>query len=325
MRPGPLRVGPLSLYPPLLQAPMSSLTNLPMRTLAEEHGCPFTVTEWLPAAALAARNATAVDRLRPSRADRPFGVQLFGRDPRALARAARMAAAAGASLVDLNLGCPGKRVRSGSCGAALMREPQLACELVRAVREGVGANAAVSVKLRTGWDERSKNAPELAVSLAAAGAQLVTVHGRTRQQRYAGAVDLQTIAAVKAAVEVPVVANGDIVDRSSMARAFAETGADGVMIGRAALGNPWIFGELRSWWGEPAPPAPGPRERLAAYLRHLELYLEIAPEPRAVIEMRKFARWYLAPVPGGEALRAQINRIERAEAIRELLAAAAAG
>lgn len=320
-RPGPLRVGPeLTIFPPVLQAPMSAITTLPMRTLAESQGCGLTITEWLPATGVAARGKV-LDKLAPSRGGRPFGVQIFGRDPEAMRAAAAIAVERGAALVDVNMGCPGKKVRSGSCGAALMRDPPLACELVAAVREGVARRAPLSVKMRAGWDEQHKNAPELAAQVVAAGAQMVTVHGRTRQQRYGGAADLAIIRAVRDAIAgVPLIANGDIVDIASMQRAFAETRADGVMIGRAATGNPWIFAQLASWWSDGPPPAPpSPAERIATYLHHLSLYLETTGERRAVIEMRKFAAFYLAPVPDGEALRRRINRTDRLADIERLL------
>jgi nifR3 family TIM-barrel protein len=207
-----------------------------------------------------------------------------------------------------------------------MREPALAEELVRAAVSAVGGRAAITVKMRSGWDERSKNAPELAARLAAAGAAAVTVHGRTRQQAFGGSVDLEIIAAVKQAVPVPVIGNGDVVDRVSLERMFERTGCDGVMIGRAALGNPWIFADALAWWrGEPAPPPPGPLERLRMLGRHLDLYLDIADTRRAVLEMRKFAGWYLRGFPGAVRLRKAIYSIEEIALLRQALAEAEAG
>ncbi|MBW2733898.1 MAG: tRNA-dihydrouridine synthase, partial [Deltaproteobacteria bacterium] len=307
--PGPLTLGQLVVDPPVFQAPMSGLTNLPMRRLAEEHGCGMTITEWVPASGVATGVQSAMKRLlrapgTSASKRRPLGVQLFGREPRAIERAAARILALGADVVDLNMGCPGKKVRSGSTGAALMREPELACELVLAARQGVGDKIPVTVKMRAGWDENQLNAPELAARVAEAGASMITVHGRTRQQRYTGTVDLSIIRAVKQSVAVPVVANGDIVDVPTMRRAFAETGADGVMVGRGARGNPWIFAQLKAAFEEePAPALPSAEERLRMYLRHLKLYLEGVSERDAVIEMRKFAGWYLKEVPGGELLR----------------------
>lgn len=326
--PGPLLIdGFVEIFPPVLQAPMSSLTTLPTRTLAEEQGCGLTISEWLPAAAVAAGVKNALRKLLPSAGSRPFGIQLFGRDPRAMEKAARIAAEAGATLVDLNMGCPGKRANSGATGAALMREPALAETLLRAAIAGVAGRAAVTVKMRAGWDDGSKNAPELAARLAAAGARMITVHGRTRQQRYSGRVDLEIIRRVKEAVDVPVVANGDIVDIASMQRAFAETGADAVMIGRAAVGNPWLFAQLGSvWQGTPPPSPPDDAARVQMFLRHLTLQQRVRDDERsAVVDLRKFAHWYLAGVNDQKALRWRINRLDEAEAVRALLGRYLAG
>ncbi|MCB9555850.1 MAG: tRNA dihydrouridine synthase DusB [Deltaproteobacteria bacterium] len=315
-----LTIGRLSIDPPVLLAPMSAITNLPMRTLAERHGCGLTITEFLPAAALAARHKNALSRLTPSALARPFGVQIYGRDPGQMRRAAALAVDSGAALVDINMGCPAKKVTRGVCGAALMREPSLAGELVQAVIEGVSGRAEVTVKMRTGWDEDDKNAPQFAQLMVSAGAQAITVHGRTRQQRFSGVADYATIAQVKRAVDVPVIANGDIVDVASAERALNETGADGVMIGRAASGNPWIFSQLAAWFAQrPLPDPPSDVERLAVFREHLVLYLEISDERRAVFEMRKFARPYLAPLADAEAICRQIYRAESLAAIEQIL------
>ena len=202
-----------------------------------------------------------------------------------------------------------------------MRIPELAADLVRAAKEGVSAKVAVTVKMRSGWDETSINAPEFAGEMVAAGAQMVTVHGRTRQQRYSGQADWQIIRRVKESVDVPVVANGDIVDADSMRRALAVSGADGVMVGRAATGNPWVFASLASCWNDhQLTTPPDDQERIGMLLKHMDLYLKVADERQAVIEMRKFAHAYLSCVEGGDIIRQQINRLERAAEVRKLLA-----
>jgi tRNA-dihydrouridine synthase B len=325
-RPPPLRIGRLTIAPPVLLAPMSALTNLPMRTLSEEAGCGFTVTEFVAAPALVSGVRSEVEKLSPSRDGRPFGAQIFGRDPKQIGRAAALAVARGAALVDLNMGCPAKKVTKGLAGAALMREPALAEELVRAAVEAVADRAEVTVKMRTGWDDRNKNAPELAGRLVAAGIAAVAVHGRTRQQAFTGKAELADIAEVKRAVSVPVIGNGDVTDRQSLERMFAETGCDGVMIGRAALGNPWIFADAAAWWrGEPSPAAPTPGDKLDMLERHLDLYLSIADPRRAVIEMRKFAGWYLRGFPGAALLRKAIYRIDELDLVRHAIAEARQG
>jgi tRNA-dihydrouridine synthase B len=293
-RPPPLRIGSLSVAPPVVLAPMSSLTNLPMRALCEEAGCGLTITEFIAAPALCGNVHREVRKLQPSPEGRPFGVQIFGRDPGQMGKAAGRAAAMGATIVDLNMGCPARKVTKGVAGCALMREPELAAELVRSACEQIAGRAPLTVKIRAGWDEQHKSAPEFAARMVEAGAAAVTVHGRTRMQGFSGVVDLEIIRRVKQAVTVPVIGNGDIVDVASLQRMFEATGCDGAMIGRAALGNPWLFAAARAWWTGGDPPAPPTSvDRLRMYRRHLELYLRIADEPQAVIEMRKFASWYL--------------------------------
>jgi len=299
---------------------MSGLTNLPMRALAEEAGCGLTVTEFLAAPALAAGVKKEVHKVQPSPAGKAWSAQIFGRDPGQMARAATICVDAGASIMDLNMGCPARKVTKGVAGAALMREPALAEELLRAVVEAVGHRAEVTVKMRAGWDKDSLNAPELAARLVAAGARAIAVHGRTAAQKYTGRSDPAAITRVKEAVDVPVIGNGDVTDVQGCERMFAETGCDAVMIGRAAMGNPWLFERCLAWWtGAPIPGLPGVPERLQTYLRHLELYLTIATEWRAVVEMRKFAAWYLKGFHGAAALRKAVYRTEVLAEVRQII------
>ena len=301
-------------------APMSGLTNLPMRALAEEAGCGLTVSEFLAAPALAGGVPKELHKIQPSPGGKVWSAQIFGRDPGQMARAATLCADAGASILDINMGCPARKVTKGVSGAALMREPNLATELVRAVVEAVGVRAVVTVKMRAGWDSTDLNAAEHAALMVAAGAQAVTVHGRTAKQGYAGKSDARAIARVKEAVSVPVIGNGDVTDVESCARLFELTGCDGVMIGRAALGNPWLFARCLAWWtGAPMPALPTVPQRLTMYLRHLDLYLTIASERRAVVEMRKFAAWYLKGFPGASALRKAVYHTEDLAEIRRII------
>ncbi|MFH1131021.1 MAG: tRNA dihydrouridine synthase DusB [Pseudomonadota bacterium] len=320
-KPAALHIGQTKIFPPIVLAPMSSLTTLPMRTLCEEQGCGLTITEFLAAPALAAKTEKMMSKITPSLNGRPFGVQIFGRDIEQMKQAAQIAVVKGAAIVDINMGCPSKKITKSSSGVALMREPEAAKALVRAVVEGVDGKAAVTVKMRTGWDEKNRIAPEFARQMVEAGAKAITVHGRTRQQGFSGAVDLETIARVKQEVDtVPVIANGDIVDLESLVRMLKTTGCDGVAIGRAALGNPWIFAQFRSWWlDEPISAPPTPRDRIQMYLRHLQFYLGIAEEQRAVLEMRKFAGWYLKGMHGAANLRKKINTLTDVASISSLL------
>jgi tRNA-dihydrouridine synthase B len=319
--PNAIEIGTVRIWPPVVQAPMSALTTLPMRTLAEEMGCGLTVTEFLPAPALAGGVKAMISRLTPSKDNRPFGVQIFGRDPKQMAKAAGMAADRGAAIVDINMGCPARKVTKGVCGSALMREPELAETLVIAIKEEIGTRAAVTVKIRAGWDNKTKNAPAFAARMVEAGARAVTVHGRTREQKFEGVVDLDIIRHVKKEVQdVPIIANGDIVDIASLERTLETTDCDGVAIGRAALGNPWIFARFAAWFdGLPIPAFPTGEQRIAMYLKHLELYLQTAVEEKAVIEMRKFAGWYLKSMPNISSLRQGINQLRDVASIHQLI------
>ncbi len=316
-QPPPLRIGAVTADPPIVLAPLSSLTNMPMRTVSEEGGCGLTVSEFIAAPALAAGVPSEVRKLQPSRGGRSFSVQIFGRDPEQMATSARMAADIGAELVDINMGCPSRKVTRGSAGAALMRLPDLAEELVRACREAVEGRADVTIKTRAGWDASSRHAPEFCARMVEAGAVAVAVHGRTASQGFKGKSDNGIIAAVVDALDVPVIGNGDVKNVDDLARMFDETGCDGVMIGRAALGNPWLFARCAAWCrGEPQPPLPSHGDRLRMYLRHLDLYLTIATPWRAVMEMRKFAGWYCKGFPGAATLRKTIYTQEEVEQIR---------
>src|SRR5688572_18211711 len=297
-----MRVGPVLVDPPVLLAPMAAVTDLPFRTVAEEHGVGLTITEFLSAHALAVGDPKTTGKLTASLDGRRFGVQIFGREEEPMARAARMAVDIGASLVDINMGCPAKRVVAGECGSALMREPEIAQRLVRAVVGAVPADVPVTVKHRAGWDQAHRNAPEFACALVEAGAKMITVHGRTRTQGFSGQSDPDIIAAVRRAVpsHIPVVGNGDVLTVEDYLRLRDHTGCDAVMIGRGALGNPWLFARLREVAaGRPDPGPPTLDERIAVYRRHIGLIVELrgtnadgTPNKRVLHEVRKACAWY---------------------------------
>jgi tRNA-dihydrouridine synthase B len=308
-----MRVGPLQIDVPVLLAPMAAVTDLPFRTVCEEHGVGLTITEFLSANALTAGARKTVDKMTASLGGRPFGVQIFGRELDLLVRAAEMAMGIGARLLDINMGCPAKRVVAGECGSALMKEPELAQEMVRTIRRALPADVPLTVKHRAGWDDRHRNAPEFACALVEAGAAMITVHGRTRTQGFSGRADLDIIRKVREAVpyHVPVVGNGDVVDVEGYRRMRGETGCDAVMIGRGAMGNPWLFRSVRALSrGEPDPGAPSVNERVAAFRRHTSLILELTPAGRHVIELRKACAWYAKGLPGANALRQKVWSID---------------
>jgi len=302
-------VGELSVDPPVLLAPMAAVTDLPFRTVCEEFGVGLTITEFLSAHALSVGDPKTCGKLTASLGGRRFGVQIFGREEERMADAARLAVAIGASLVDINMGCPAKRVVAGECGSALMREPQMAQALVRAVVNAVPANVPVTVKHRAGWNNDNRNAPEFACALVEAGAKMITVHGRTRTQGFAGKSDPEIIRLVRDAVpaHIPVVANGDVVDVAGYLRLREQTGADAVMIGRGALGNPWLFARLREVCaGRPDPGPPELAERRDVFRRHVQLIEELKSGPRTLHEVRKACAWYAKGLHGCNALRLRV-------------------
>ncbi len=301
-----MRIGPIQIDVPVILAPMASVTDLPFRTVAEELGVGFTITEFLSAHALSVGDKKTTGKLTASLNGRQFGVQIFGREEHMMAEGARIAVGIGASLVDINMGCPAKRVVAGECGSALMREPEIAQRLVRAVVNAVPANIPVTVKHRAGWDQGHRNAPEFACAMVQAGAQMITVHGRTRTQGFSGKSDSEIIRLVREAVpaHIPVVGNGDVLTVEDFQRMREVTGCDAVMIGRGALGNPWLFGRLREvCMGRPDPGAPTLVERLAVFRRHVDLIEQLRGGPRTLNEVRKACAWYAKGLFGCNALR----------------------
>jgi tRNA-dihydrouridine synthase B len=316
-----MRVGPVDIDRGALLAPMEAVTDLPFRTVCEELGAVMTFTEFLSADALTRGATKAIGRMWPSLEGRRFAVQIFGREPGVLARAAEMAVDVGASILDINMGCPAKRVTAGLCGSALMREPELAEAVVGAVRRAVPARIPVTVKHRLGWDDASINAPEFARRLVGAGAAMITVHGRTRAQGFAGQVRLPPIAAVRAALpaDIPVIANGDVKTIDDWRRTLAETGCDAVMVGRGAMGNPWLFRSLAALArGEADPGPPTLPERQAVWRRHAALVGEHSVPRMHVHELRKTLAWYSRGLRGGSELRQQASARKEPQALLDL-------
>lgn len=301
-----MKIGVLDLGQGAVLAPMEAVTDLPFRTICEEHGAALTYTEFLSADALTRGAVKATERMCASLGGRRFAVQVFGREPAVVAEAARMAADIGAAIVDINMGCPARKVTAGLCGSALMREPELAARMVAAVRAALPATIPVTVKHRAGWDELSLNAAAFALRMVEAGAAQITVHGRTRAQGFSGTVRLPPIAEVRAALprHIPVVGNGDVksvADYLDMKRA---TDCDAVMIGRAARGNPWLFRDvLAAEEGRPVPARPTVAEQRAVWRRHADLVTEYAPPKMVLHELRKTAAWYSRGLHGGAELR----------------------
>ena len=279
------QVGPLEIRNRVALAPMSGVTDLPFRQLAWESGAGYVVTEMVASRELVGNTAESWSRLKNS-GIQPHIVQLAGRDPHFMAEGARIAEANGAAIIDINMGCPAKKVTGGLSGSALMREPELALSLISATVRAV--KVPVTVKMRLGWDDDSINAPMLAREAEALGARMITIHGRTRMQFYEGRADWDRIAEVRDAIKVPLVANGDVETAQDIAEILRRSGADAVMIGRGAQGRPWHPGVLAGMRAEP-----GKAEIAGVFERHYRMMLDFyGPEP-GLRHARKHVGWYL--------------------------------
>ncbi|MFH0799110.1 MAG: tRNA dihydrouridine synthase DusB [Pseudomonadota bacterium] len=305
----PLKIGSLKLGNNLIAAPMAGLSSLPYRLLAIEQGCALAISEMVSAEGVIRTQARTRRYFINDARARPFGLQIFGANPSSIADALKALEDEEIDLIDINMGCPVKKVCSGGAGAALMRTPKRAAEVIRAAR--FSTSRPLTVKIRSGWDAGSINCEEIAHAAEAEGADAVIVHPRTRQQFFKGRSDWKIIARVKAALKIPVIGNGDIKCRDDALRMMEETGCDGVMIGRATLGNPWIFRQMLD--GDSSPPSRHDRGRTA--IRHLDELSALIGERMALLSMRSTLPWYGKGISGVKKF---LQRSHRARDIAEL-------
>ncbi|MBR0400028.1 MAG: tRNA dihydrouridine synthase DusB [Mogibacterium sp.] len=313
-----IKIGSAELDSPWVLAPLAGITDAVTRTLCEEQGAAMTYTEMVSAKGMYyGDRKTRVLTYIPEGAG-PTAIQIFGSEPDIIASAAESLDGLSNAVLDINMGCPVPKVVKNGDGSALMQDPDLVYDVVRAAASH--SSKPVTVKIRKGFTEDCINAPEVAKAAEAGGAAAVAVHGRTRPQYYSGEADWDIIRRVREAVNITVIGNGDVRSADDGMRMMRETGCDIVMIGRAALGNPWIFRDLcRAYNGEEALPRPDDSERIAMMVRHLEMICGLKGEDTGVREFRKFVVWYTKGMRGAARLRREVNQIVKAKEMKEVL------
>ncbi len=299
--------------------PMAGVTDLPFRLLCKEMGCDLMTTEMISAKGLMYNNHKTEILLLTDEVEHPIGVQLFGSDPDIMAgEAEKIARDRDFDFIDINMGCPVPKIVGNGEGSALMKNPALAADIVRAMTSRI--DIPVTVKIRAGFDSDNINAPEMAKALEEAGAAAIAVHARTREQFYSGTADWSIIKAVKESVSIPVIGNGDITSAEDVKRMKEETGCDSVMVARAAKGNPWIFREIKAGLaGEEIPPRPTLEEIKAMMKRHIELMVKLKGEYIGVREMRKHIAWYTEGIKNSARLRRLVCAATHTEELLQLV------